>query len=312
MNNNLVPSNKVRFSVVIQTEKYQKLINDTLGDKERARRFIASISSAVAVNPSLHECTPNTIIVGALLGESLNLSPSPTLGQYYLVPFKNKRKDINGNYIEVSEAVFILGAKGYIQLAIRSGQYKDIDYIEVREGEYLGRNKKNGKQEFSFIEDEETRLAKPIIGYMAYFELINGFYKQIYWSKEKMEIHADTYSKAFNLEDYRKLKAGQIPAKDMWKYSSYWYKDFDEMAFKTLLRQLISKWGIMSIEMQEAYTKDTTVMQEDGSYEYVDVNNKQEQEIEAVIGEELEEKEEVDKKVKKIKAKVTKLSLDEV
>ena len=95
------------------------------------------------------------------------------------------------------------------------------------------------------------------------FEYVNGFRKAIYWSKQKMEAHADKFSKAFNLDAYRKLQAGKIPEKDLWKYSSFWYKDFDSMAFKTLLRQLISKWGVMSIEMQDAYTKDMTVMKED-------------------------------------------------
>lgn len=258
----VVSKNTPKFSVAIQTDTYKKLINNTLGDPERAKRFVASISSAVATNPALQECDAGTILSGALLGEALNLSPSPVLGQYYLVPFKNTKKG-------TTDAQFILGAKGYVQLAIRSGQYKDIDYIEVREGEYKGRNKQNGKQEFEFIEDEEERLSRPVVGYMAYFELLNGFYKQIYWSKEKVLNHADKYSKAFNLADYKKLQAGQIPEKDMWKFSSYWYKDLDGMAFKTLLRQLISKFGIMSIDMQEAYSKDMSVMRENGDYEYV-------------------------------------------
>ena len=105
---------------------------------------------------------------------------------------------------------------------------------------------------------------------MGYFELLNGFRKTLYISKEEMEKHANTYSKAFNLEDYKKLQAGQIPEKDLWKYSSFWYKNFDTMAFKTVLRQLISKWGIMSIQLQEAFTKDMAVMKENGDYEYVD------------------------------------------
>lgn len=267
MNNELtVKKQQPKFSVALQTDAYKNLINNTLGDPDRAKRFVASISSAVATNPALQECDAGTILSGALLGEALNLSPSPVLGQYYLVPFKNTKKG-------TTDAQFILGAKGYVQLAIRSGQYKDIDYIEVREGEYKGRNKQNGKQEFEFIEDEEERLSRPVIGYMAYFELLNGFYKQIYWSKEKVLNHADKYSKAFSLEDYKKLQAGQVPEKDLWKYSSYWYKDLDGMAFKTLLRQLISKFGIMSIDMQEAYSKDMAVMRENGEYDYVDNPN---------------------------------------
>lgn len=270
---NEIVKQQPKFSVAIKSDVYQKLIKDTLGDENRAKRFVASISSAVGTNQALQECTAGSILSSALLGEALELSPSPTLGQFYMVPFNRKEKRPDGTERQVKEAQFILGAKGYVQLAIRSGQYKDLDYIEVREGEYKGRNKNNGKQEFEFIEDETERLSKPVIGYMAYFELTNGFYKQIYWSKEKMEQHADKYSKAFNLEDYKKLLAGQIPEKDMWKYSSYWYKDFDGMAFKTLLRQLISKFGIMSIEMQDAYAKDMAVIKEDGSYDYVDNPN---------------------------------------
>ena len=260
---NEITQSKPKFSVVIQSDAYKKLINNTLGDKDRATRFIASISSAVATNSQLQECEPSTIITGALVGEALGLSPSPQLGQMYLVPFKNDKKG-------VTEAQFILGAKGYKQLAIRSGQYKDIDFIEVREGEYLGRDEETGKQRFKFISDDEVRENKPIIGYLAYFELLNGFRKQIYWSKEKMLNHADKYSKAFNKADYEKLLAGQIPEKDKWKYSSYWYADFDGMSEKTLYRQLISKYGVMSIEMQEAYTKDMAVLHDNGDYEYVD------------------------------------------
>ena len=289
--NNQIVEQRPKFSVALQSDAYKKLINNTLGDPERAKRFVASISSAVAQTPALQECDAKTILTGALVGEALNLSPSPVLGQYYLLPFKNSKTGI-------PEAQFVLGAKGYVQLAIRSGQYKDIDYIEVREGEYKGRNKTNGKQEFEFIEDEELRLSKPIIGYMAYFELLNGFYKQIYWSKEKMEQHADKYSKAFNLADYKKLIAGQIPQKDLWKYSSYWYKDFDGMAFKTLLRQIISKFGIMSIDMQEAYAKDMAVMREDGHYEYVD--NPEVGEATIIDTEEIQEKAEKEVQNKRV------------
>jgi len=205
-----------------------------------------------------------------------------------------------------------MGWHGYYQLAIRSGQYKDLDVIEVREGEYKGRDKLTGKQTFEFIEDEDERLKKPVVGYLGYLELLNGYRKQIYMSKSEMEKHADTYSKAFSLTEYEKLKKGLIPEKDMWKYSSYWYKDFDGMAFKTILRRLISKYGVMSIEMQDAYTKDMAVLHENGDYEYVDNDNDeptvvQEAEIKAVeeTGEVIEEP----KKEKEDNAKP--LSLDD-
>lgn len=276
MNNQIVT--KPKFSAVISSDNYKRMINNTLGDPERAKRFVASITSAVATNPALQECDPATVVSGALLGEALNLSPSPQLGLFYLVPYKNKTK---GSV----DAQFTLGYKGYIQLAIRSGQYKDIDVIEVKEGEFKGRDKQTGKLKFEFVEDEVLRLTKPTIGYLAYFELLNGFYKQLYMSKEEMEIHADKYSKAFNLADYKKLQAGQIPEKDMWKYSSFWYKDFNTMAFKTVLRRLISKYGIMSIEMQDAYAKDMAVMKEDGTYDYVDNPEYEEPVMEAKVAE---------------------------
>ncbi len=261
-----------KFSVAITTKGYQKLINNTLKDPERAKRFIASITSAVAVNPALQECEAGSILAGALLGESLNLSPSPQLGQYYLVPFKSKeKKDRNGNVIspETVKAQFIIGYKGYIQLALRSGAYADLDVMEIREGEYQGKHKTTGKPQFSFIEDDDERENLPVVGYMAYFEYLNGFRKVLYWSKAKMMNHADKYSPAYSTKAHQKIIDGEIAEKDMWKYSSFWYKDFDDMAKKTLLRQLIQRWGVMSTEMQMAFDKDISMASFDTSGDIV-------------------------------------------
>lgn len=243
---------KPKFSVAINTQGYQNLINNTLRDPDRARSFTASITSAVAVNPALQECDAGTILAGALLGESLKLSPSPQLGQYYLVPFKNKRQ-------QTVTAQFVLGYKGYIQLALRSGQYKDLDVMVIKQGEYSGKDPETGKARFKFIEDDDVRDALPTVGYMAFFEYLNGFRKVIYWSKEKMMTHADTYSPAFSREGYEDLLAGKVPQSEMWKYSSFWYKNFDDMAKKTMLRQLISRWGVMSVDMQAALEHDDTI-----------------------------------------------------
>lgn len=253
---------KPKFSVAITTQSYQNLINNTLRDPDRARSFTASITSAVAVNPALQECDAGTILAGALLGESLKLSPSPQLGQYYLVPFKQKAKyDRDGNMVrpEKTTATFVLGYKGYIQLALRSGQYKDLDVMVIKQGEYMGKDPETGKARFKFIEDDDVRDALPTIGYMAYFEYLNGFRKVLYWSKEKMMTHADTYSPAFSRNGYENLIAGNVPQGDMWKYSSFWYKNFDDMAKKTMLRQLISRWGVMSVDMQTALEHDDTI-----------------------------------------------------
>lgn len=302
MNNQL--QSKPKFSLAIQSNGYKKLINNTLGDPNRAKRFIASISSAVATNQSLQKCDAGSILSGALLGEALNLSPSPQLGQYYLVPYDKKQYNQQTKKWEVveSNAQFQIGYKGYIQLAIRSGQYKDIDVIEVREGEFLGRNKLTGKYQFEFIEDEVERKTKSIIGYMAYFEYLNGFTKSIYWTKEKMQKHAIEYSKAYASD----LKQGTS--------YSFWSKDFNGMAFKTMIRQLISKWGIMSIEIQEALTKDMSVMNTDGSYDYVD--NKQNANLEPVENNTIEinetEQESGQQNEQQQITKMKKVSLDEL
>lgn len=246
MNNQLV-TNKPKFSVAIQSDMYKNLINQTLGDKERATRFIASISSAVATNQALQECDAGTILSGALLGESLNLSPSPQLGQYYLVPFNDSKKGYK-------VAQFQLGYKGYIQLAIRSGQYKKLNVLAIKKGELIKYDPLNEEIEVNLIEDEEERESAETVGYYAMFEYTNGFRKSMYWSKSKMEKHALKYSKGYAAH----------------KGYTYWEKDFDGMAYKTMLRQLISKWGIMSVDMQQAVEKDMTAINTDGTYEYVD------------------------------------------
>ena len=273
MSNSNLPTNKQKpkFSVAMTTPKYQELINNTLKDPDRARRFVATITSSVAVNPALQECDAGTILAGALLGESLNLHPSPQLGQYYLVPFKSKeKKDRQGNVLvpETTKAQFILGYKGYMQLAMRSGQLKKINVIEIKEGELRHFDPLNEEIDCILIEDWNKRNAARTIGYYAFYELINGFRKAMYWSREQMETHADTYSSAFSMDAYHKLINGEIPEKEMWKYSSFWYKNFDDMAKKTMIRQLISKGGCpMSSEMVTAYEIDThTIKLEDGNF----------------------------------------------
>lgn len=247
MSNLVKTTNKPKFSVAIQSDMYKNLINQTLGDKDRATRFIASISSAVATNQALQECDAGTILSGALLGESLNLSPSPQLGQYYLVPFNDSKKGYK-------VAQFQLGYKGYIQLAIRSGQYKKLNVLAIKKGELIKYDPLNEEIEVNLIEDEEERENAETIGYYAMFEYTNGFRKSLYWSKSKMEKHALKYSKGYAAH----------------KGYTFWEKDFDGMAYKTMLRQLISKWGIMSIDMQQAVEKDMATINTDGTYEYVD------------------------------------------
>lgn len=233
MSNIITQEQRPKFSVMISTPGYQKLINNTLKEPKRAQRFIAAITSAVATNPALQECDPATILSGALLGESLNLSPSPQLGQYYLVPFNDTKKGCK-------DAQFQLGYKGYIQLALRSGAYKRLNVFAVKAGELVRFNPITEEVELNIIQDEQAREKAPSVGYLAMFEYLNGFTKTIYWSREKMEAHALRYSKGYSAK----------------KGYTFWEKDFDAMAYKTMLRQLISKWGIMSIDLQTAFEAD--------------------------------------------------------
>lgn len=253
MSNNTLAASKPKFSTIIKSNTYQNLIKQTLGNPKKAERYTAAIMSAVATNPQLQNCEAKTILSGSLLAESLNLAHSPQLGQYYLVPFKVKAK--NG-IPEHYDAQFILGYKGYIQLAIRSGNYKKINVMEIKDGELVSYDPFNEEIVLQPIQDVDEREQTETIGYYAMFEYINGFKKVIYWSKKQMLQHADKYSPAFSKSAYEKLRNGEIPNNEMWNYSSFWYKDFDGMAKKTLIRQLIGKWGVMSAEMTQAMELD--------------------------------------------------------
>lgn len=247
--NSLVKKQRVGLTSYLTQDAVKNQINNVIGGKN-GQRFISSIVSAVNNNHQLAECTNQSILSGALLGESLKLSPSPQLGQYYLVPFNDRQKG--------KVAQFQLGYKGYIQLAIRSGQYKKLNVSAIKEGELIKFNPLTEEIDVRLIEDEDVRENTPTIGYYAMFEYINGFRKAIYWSKAKMENHAKKYSAGYS----RDLQHGT-------QYT-FWSKDFDAMAYKTMLRQLISKWGIMSIDMQNAIESDMAVINEDGSKDYVD------------------------------------------
>ncbi len=242
---------KTGLTAYLTNDAVKKQINNVVGGKN-GTRFISSIVSAVNTNSDLQECTNASIVSAALLGESLNLSPSPQLGQYYLVPFKDKEKG--------RVAQFQLGYKGYIQLAIRSGQYKKLNVIAIKEGELIRFDPLNEEIEVKLIEHEEAREKAETIGYYAMFEYVNGFRKAIYWSKEKMKAHAMKYSPGY---------ANDLKKGTKW---TFWSKDFDNMAYKTMLRQLISKWGIMSIDMATAIDSDMAVINEDGTKDYVETD----------------------------------------
>lgn len=275
--NSLTQGGKPKFSVAIQTPKYQQLVNSTLGDPVRARRFVAAVISAVSVNPELQKCDAGTVLSAALLGESLNLSPSPQLGQYYMVPYNDKNRG--------KVAQFQIGYKGLVQLAVRSGYYRKIVVLPIKEGELVRFDPMEEEISVRLIEDDNTRETAPTVGYYAMFEYIGGSFRKImYWSREKMEHHADRYSKAFSLKAYQRLQAGEIPEGDLWKFSSFWYKNFDDMACKTMLRQLLSRWGILSIDLQTAFTSDESVIKTDLTPDYLDTPEEDHPNEQAEVG----------------------------
>lgn len=265
---------KKTFSAFLAQDAMKKKINEMVGG-EKGQQFVTSIISAVSTNPQLAECDNASIVSAALLGQALNLSPSPQLGQYYMVPFNDNKRGCK-------VAQFQIGYKGYIQLAIRSGQYKKLNVLAIKEGELKKYDPLNEEIEVELIENEEEREKATTIGYYAMFEYLNGFRKTIYWSKEKMEAHALKYSMGYRAK----------------KGYTFWEKDFDGMAYKTMLRQLISKWGIMSVDltMQKALESDMAVINDNGTYDYIDNSNEFEMETEVIPtdNEETETQEPVD------------------
>lgn len=258
--NSLVAKNqKQTFSAFLATDAMKKKVNEMVGG-EKGQQFVTAIISAVSANPQLAECDNASIVSAALVGQALNLSPSPQLGQFYMVPFNDSKRGCK-------VAQFQIGYKGYIQLAIRSGQYKKLNVLAIKKGELKKYDPLNEEIEVELIENEEDREKEETIGYYAMFEYLNGFRKTLYWSKEKMEAHALKYSMGYRAK----------------KGYTFWEKDFDGMAYKTMLRQLISKWGIMSIDltMQKALGSDMAVVNDNGTYDYVD-NNEMEMETEVI------------------------------
>lgn len=202
---------------LLSAENVKKRFEETLGKK--APQFMASIINLVNSDTNLQKCDQMSVISSAMVAASLDLPIDKNLGYAWVVPYGTK-------------AQFQLGYKGYIQLALRTGQYRNINVIEVYEGELIKWDRLTEEIELDF----EQRKSDKIIGYVGYFELLNGFRKTVYWPKEDIERHRKRFSKS----DFG------------------WKNDYDAMAKKTVIRNLLSKWGILSIEMQQAYIEDVS------------------------------------------------------
>lgn len=223
----------VMMNNLLDQEKYRTRFNDLLG--KRAPQFVSSIVSMVNADSKLQQAfyqSPLSVIQAALKAATFDLPIDPGLGYAYIVPFNNTVETDRGKEKRM-EATFILGWKGMHQMALRSGVYKTISVVEVRQGEFVSYDRLTGDLSLSFVEDEDDRNSLPIIGYAGYYRLINGAEKTIYMTKKQVEAHE------------RKYRKGQYMGKG-------WRDDFDAMALKTVYRQLIGKWGIMSIDYRSS------------------------------------------------------------
>lgn len=240
------------FNALIRNENTQQYLVDVLG--ERKASFVSNLTALVSNDKKLQECEPLTIMYAALTATSLNLPLDKNLGFAYVIPYKNNRSGI-------SEAQFQMGYKGIKQLAIRSNQFQLINATDVREGELVGRDFLTGLVQFKWNETPQ-RTQLPIIGYVAYFQLNNGYSKMLYMSREEVDAHAKRYSQTYNSK-YESTRA-----------SSKWTTDFDAMALKTVTKLLLSKGDApMSVDITTALAADQSVQRRAGEYIYVDNSN---------------------------------------
>ncbi|WP_300259407.1 recombinase RecT [Clostridium sp.] len=211
---------------LIENPSIKKRFEDVL--KEKAPQYTSSIVNLVNSDTNLQKCDGMSVIASCMVAATMDLPVDKNLGYAWVVPYGNR-------------AQFQMGYKGYIQLALRTGQYKAINVVEIREGELVSWNPLTEEIEVDF----DKRKSDAVIGYAGYFKLINGFEKTVFWTKEEINNHANKFSKTFSSKN------------------SVWKSNFDAMAKKTVLRNLLSKWGILSIEMQKAYTADENLVNKD-------------------------------------------------
>lgn len=239
----------------LSSTKMKERFNDIFKDDVKAGQFLASLSSAVSSNPLLSRCDPNEVIVCAGIAASLNLDVNPNLGFSAIIPFN--KMDYNTG-IKTPHPQFQIMTRGYIQLALRTGQYQALNVTEVYEDELLGVNYITGEVKFNEKGTTQRRVGdeSKIVGYCAYMKLVNGFEHYEYWDIEKIYNHAKTYvpSYQYDLRDNKK--------------SSLWSTNFPAMAKKTVLKMMLKSWGILSTQLQKALLADDATGEKDGFFEY--------------------------------------------
>ena len=231
-----------QFNLFIANPRTQDYLTTVLAEKKAS--FVNNITALVSNNAALQVCKPDTLMFASLKATALDLPLDQNLGFAYVLPYKDNKNN-------VTLAQFQMGYKGFVQLALRSGQFKTLNATEVREGELTGEDFVTGELTFKKAENRESL---PVIGYVAYFKLLNGFEKYLYMTSAEMKAHALRFSQTY------KRGYGLWADRDM----------FDSMAKKTVLKLLLSKYAPLSVEMRDAIKADQSVMKGQEQYDYVD------------------------------------------
>lgn len=239
--NQVIPADE-KFKNIIERVDVRERFERMLGDPAKASSFLLSVLNCVQNNYQLQKAEPNSILMASAVAGTMDLPVDPSLGMAYIIPYNTKV----GN-AWITKAQFQIGYKGLIELGHRSQQYKGLNVEDVREGEFKGIDRLTGRMNWDWIQDNDERNEQPVVGYVAFFELINGFSKALYMTNKEVERHAKKYSKSFD--------------------SGQWTKDFSGMAKKTVLKRVIDKWGPKSVSMRKAIKADQGVIHDwDGDF----------------------------------------------
>lgn len=253
-----------RFNRCIASVETQQYLLQVLGRKKES--FVNNVTALVANDVSLQGCSPMSLIYAAIKATAMDFPLDNNLGFAYVIPYNNKKKitDENGvtREVVVKEAQLQWGYRAFVQLAIRSNMFRTINVADIRQGEIKGRDLLTGEM---ILEAEPNREKLPVIGYVAFFALTNGFSKMSYMTTGEIEEHAKTYSKTYSSKS------------EYTRNSSRWATDFDAMAKKTVLKLLLSKWAPLSVQMRELVKTDQAVFDENGRMEYLDAPSEPEQ-----------------------------------
>lgn len=272
---------------VINAPSVQEQFQNALGEHKDA--FVASLIDLFTGDKQLQTCKPNLVIAEALRAATLRLPLNKALGFAYIIVFNNSVKNPDGSWSKVPTPTFVPGYKGYIQLAMRTGQYRTINADFVYEGEMRKVSKLTGE-----IALDGEKKSDKIIGYFCYFELLNGFNKTLFVSVEDMAAYALRYSPSFkgskkpSAEALIKLAQANQPSSKVG-----WEGNFNDMALKTVIRRLLSKYGYLSVEMQNALSKDVEdsqmsrneLISENANSQAIELENAQYEEVDTETGE---------------------------